>query len=517
VSTINVPLRDWAAYHAMRRPDAVALHCTDTGESRTWAEFDRRVGALAGALTASLGLRAGDRVGLLADSDVRTFELFLACMRAGTVFTPLNWRLERRELSAVLDDCRPALLVHDEGSADRACELAAAHGLPTVKWDGPGNRYENLISSSTPVAGGLLDPDAITQITYTSGTSGLPKGVTSANRTLVFHALNMAATSRLAEPDGHHLNVLPLFWGGGLNVFSAPMLYWGGRVTTTRRFDEQETLRLLDDPDLAVTHICAAPEMYQRIAALPEFGRATFPTSRCVFTGGWRPDTPQLHAQWQARGVFIQIGYGSSETGPNFTVQQLTDPALVAARSSGTVVPFSRLRLVDPDGHDVPPGEIGEIWAAGPAITPGYWGREPAESFTGEWFRTGDLGRLGSAGDLHIVDRLREIIRSGGTNVYPAEIEQVLIEHPAVREVAVIAVPDDRFGQVGLAVVVPEDGAAPTLDELAEFCAGRLARYKRPRHLVLSDALPRNAADKVERHVLRARYGQVPVDTGTTS
>lgn len=517
MTAIRVPLRDWAAYHAIRRPEAVALHCVDTGESRTWAELDRRVGALTGALTASLGLRVGDRVALLAENAVRTFELFLACLRAGTVFTPLNWRLERRELSAVLDDCRPALLVHDEGSADRASGLAAAHGLPPLQWDGAGNRYEELISSAPPVAGGLLDPDAIAQITYTSGTSGLPKGVTSANRTLVFHALNMAATSRLAEPDGHHLNVLPLFWGGGLNVFSAPMLYWGGRVTTTRRFEEAETLRLLDDPELAVTHICAAPEMYQRIAALPEFGRATFPAARCVFTGGWRPDTPQLHAQWRARGVFIQIGYGSSETGPNLTVQQLTDPALVESRSSGTVVPFSQLRLVDPDGHDVAPGDTGEIWTAGPTITPGYWGRDRAESFTGEWFRTGDLARLGPAGDLYVVDRLREIIRSGGTNVYPAEIEQVLIEHPAVREVAVIAVPDDRFGQVGLAVVVPEDGAAPTLDELVEFCAGRLARYKRPRHVVLVDQLPRNASEKVERHVLRARYGRIPAGTGTAS
>lgn len=511
---IAVPLRDWVAYHATRRPDEVALHCVESAETRTWADLDARVGRLAGALTTALGLRRGDRVGLLADNDVRTFELFLACMRAETIFTPLNWRLSAPELAAVLDDCQPLVLVHDEGSADRATELAAARGLPTVCWDGPGNEYERLVAVAEPVAGGWLDPDAIVQITYTSGTSGRPKGVTSANRTLVFHALNMAATSRLAEPLGHHLNVLPLFWGGGLNVFSAPMLYWGGRVTTTRHFDEADTLRLLDDPAVGVTHICAAPEMYQRIAALPDFAHATFPTVRCVFTGGWRPDTPQLHALWRQRGVFLQIGYGSSETGPNFTVQQVTDAALVDERSSGTLVPFSRLRLVDPDGHDVAPGETGEIWAAGPTITPGYWARDRVDSFVGEWFRTGDLGRLGPGGDLRIVDRLREIIRSGGTNVYPAEIEQVLIEHPSVREVAVIAVDDEQFGQVGLAVVVPADGYAPTLDELTEFCASRLARYKRPRHLVLVDELPRNASDKVERHVLRARYAQAGSSEG---
>jgi fatty-acyl-CoA synthase len=506
-SAIDVPLRDWAAFNAGRRPSAIALHCTDTGESRTWAELDARVGALAGGLRA-LNLTPGDRVGVLADNDVRTFELFLACLRAQLVFTPLNWRLAAPELSAVLDDCRPAALFHDVANAERSADLAGQRRMPTVCWDAPDDAYEELLRSSARVDGEFLDPDALAQITYTSGTSGVPKGVTSANRTLVFHALNMAATSRLAESGGHHLNVLPLFWGGGLNVFSTPMLYWGGRVTTSRQFDEAQTLQWLDDPDLGITHICAAPEMYQRIAALPGFDTATFPTLRCVFTGGWRPDTPALHAAWRERGMYLQIGYGSSETGPNLTVQQSVDPALVDDRSSGTVVPFSRLRLVDADAQDVAPGETGEIWAAGPAITPGYWGRSRAEAFHGEWFRTGDLGRFGPAGDLRIVDRLREIIRSGGTNVYPAEIEQVLIEHPAVREVAVIAVPDERFGQVGLAVVVPADGYTPTLDELTEFCAERLARYKRPRHLVLVDELPRTASDKVARQVLRTRYGQ---------
>jgi fatty-acyl-CoA synthase len=508
-SLIDVPLRDWAAYHAVRRPAAIALHCTDSGESRTWAELDNRVGALAGALLA-LDLVTGDRVGVLADNDVRTFELLLACMRAGVVFTPLNWRLTHAELSAVLDDCRPSILFHDAANAERSRELAGERRIRTVCWNGPDDAYEPLLGASDRIAGSHLDPDTLTQITYTSGTSGAAKGVTSANRTLVFHALNMAATSRVAEPDAHHLNVLPLFWGGGLNVFSAPTLYWGGRVTTSRQFDESATLTWLDDPAMGITHVCAAPEMYQRIAALPEFGAATFSTLRCVFTGGWRADTPALHARWRDRGVFLQIGYGSSETGPNLTVQQRVDAALVDERSSGTVVPFSKLRLVDADGRDVARGEIGEIWAAGPAITPGYWGRDRDDAFSGEWFRTGDLGRLGQYGDLRIVDRLREVIRSGGTNVYPAEIEQVLIDHPAVREIAVIAVPDERFGQVGLAVVVPADGCAPTLDELTAFCGERLARYKRPRHLVLVDELPRNASDKVERQVLRTRYGQPP-------
>lgn len=509
VFSVGVPVRDWVAYHGTRRPGSVAVHCIDTGESRTWSELDQRVGAVTGGLRDVLGVRAGDRVCLLAENDVRTFELHFACVRLGAIFVPLNWRLELTELLGIIDDCQPALLVHDEEHEKTARRMAAQRKVPLLSWDGPGTQssgYEQLVRGAAFVSGGLLDPEAITQITYTSGTSGRPKGVMGANRTVLFHALNMAATSRFAEPNGHHLNVLPLFWAGGLNTFTSPMFYWGGRVTTTRRFSESVTLSLLSDPEAAVTHICAAPEMYFRVAALPEFAGAAFTTLRRALVGGWRPDTARLHALWRARGVFIQLAYGSTETGPNMTVLQDDDQDLIEARSCGTPVPYTLTRLVGPDGRDVPDGEVGEIWAAGPAITPGYWGRDKAEVFEGDWFRTGDLGRFGPRGDLYMVDRLREIIRSGGTNVYPAEIEQVLIGHPAVREVAVVAVPDARFGEVPLAVVVPEDGAQPTLEELDEFTRGRLARYKRPRHLVLTDELPRNASDKIERHVLRDRY-----------
>src|SRR5258708_2952572 len=298
VVPVAVPVRDWVAYHAMARPDAVAVHCFDSGESRTWMEFDQRVGALAAGLRDRMGVARGDRIALLAENDVRTFELQFACIRMGAIFVPLNWRLELPELAETIAHCQPALLIHDDTHAQSAAQLAA----------------------------GRADPEAITQITYPSGTSGRPKGVTGANRTALFHALNMAATSRFAELGGHHLNMLPLFWAGGLNTFTLPMFYWGGRVTTTRRFDESVSLRLLDDPSVAVTHVCAAPEMYLRMAALPEFATAEFATLRRALVGGWRPDTARLHAQWRERGVFIQLAYGSSATGPNVTGLQRAEP-----------------------------------------------------------------------------------------------------------------------------------------------------------------------------------------------
>lgn len=508
---ILVPLKDWATMHAQNRPDHPAVSCVDTGEHRTWAEFDRRVGHLAGGLRDTYGIRPGDRVCVIAENDVRTFELQFACVRAGAIFAPLNWRLGIEELHGILDDCGPALVVHDDEHAAAARQLAARRGVPLLDWGSPSpdSTYEKLVASAEFLAGGLLDPEAVTQITYTSGTTGLPKGVTASNRTVLFHALNTAVACRIAEPDGHHLNMIPLFWAGGLNTYTSPMFYWGGHVTTTRRFDEQVTLRLLTDPELAITHTCATPEIYFRMAELPGFRTATFPTLKRVMSGGWRPDTNKLHAIWRERGVFIQLAYGSSEMGPHVTILQEDSVERVEGRSCGTPVAFVSLRLVDPEGNDVRAGEVGEIWAKGPAITPGYWNRDESEAFHDGWFRTGDLGRFGPRGDLYIVDRLKEIIRSGGTNVYPAEIELVLIEHPAVAEVVVIAVPDRQFGEVALAVVVPEPGLTVTLEELDAFSARKLARYKRARHLAVVDALPRNASDKVERGTLRRRYAEI--------
>ncbi len=506
---IQVPVRDWPTFHAASRPGKPAVSCVDTGEHRTWGEFDQRVGMLARALQDKAGVRHGDRVCLLAENDVRTFEVQFACIRIGAIFAPLNLRLGVAELRDIVDDCRPMLLVHDDEHAATAKELAGGGTLELLGWGAPtpGSAYEQLIEGSTYLAGGLLDPDAITQITYTSGTTGLPKGVTAANRTLLFHALNTATACRMAEPDGHHLNMIPLFWAGGLNTFTSPMLYWGGHVTTTRRFDPADTLRLLTDPQVAITHTCATPEVYFRMAQLPEFATSTFPTLKRAMSGGWRADTNRLHAIWRERGVFIQLAYGSSEMGPHITIQQEDDVALVESRSCGTPVAFVSIRLVNPAGQDVPRGESGEIWVKGPAITPGYWNRGE-ESFEDGWFRSGDIGLFGQDGQFRIVDRLKEIIRSGGTNVYPAEIERVLIEHPGIADVAVVAVPDDALGEVPLAVVVPEDGMTITLADLDEFSASRLARYKRARHLVIVDQLPRTASDKVERGVLRKRYAE---------
>jgi len=506
-------VRDWVAYHGIRQPHAPALTCVERGNTLTWGELDRRVGRLAYLLRHRFGLAPRDRVAMIAENDTRIFELQFACMRAGLIFVPVSWRLSLGEIVALAKDAEPRILFHDDMWRERAEELADAVGIETrIRWsdDVAESPYDAMLGEpGETMPGAIHDEEEITHILYTSGTTGLPKGALCSWGTLKHHAINSAQTSRTGERGNHHLNIVPLFHAGGLNTFSNPVLYWGGHVTTTRRFDPEVTLRLLTDPGIGITHLCGVLQMYELVTALPAFEQATFPALRTGLFGGWGPKTVWVHQTWQDRGFFLQLSYGSTEQGPNVTVLD-GGRELALCNCSGFTNPGTDLRLVDSDGQDVPQGEVGEIWTRGPAITPGYWNRPREDYFSGDWFRTGDCGRLDEAGRLYVVDRLREVYRSGGENIYPAEVELALSDAPGVQEVAVIALPDDRWGEVGMAIVEPKPGSVVTLDALLAHADGKLARFKLPRHFATVEVMPRNATLKIDRPALKKAFGAAP-------
>lgn len=506
-------VKDWVSYHSVRQPDAPAVTCVERSLTVTWDELERRVGRLAHLLRHRFGLQPRDRVAMIAENDTRIFELQFACMRAGLILVPLSWRLAVGELVTLVNDAEPALMFYDETWREMGDAVADATAVKhRVLWSDTlfESEYDGLIASADDMMpGGVHREDEITHILYTSGTTGLPKGALSSQGTLKHHAINSAQTSRTSERDSHHLNIVPLFHAGGLNTFTNPILYWGGHVTTTRRFDPRISLQLLTDPTLGITHLCGVLQMYELITALPEFEKATFPTLRTGLFGGWGPKTVWVHQTWQDRGIFLQLSYGSTEQGPNVSVLE-GGRELALLNCSGLINCGTDLRLVDSDGNDVPQGEVGEIWTRGPAITPGYWNRPREDYFTGDWFRTGDCGRLDEAGRLYVVDRLREVYRSGGENVYPAEVELVLSDVPGVKEVAVIAVSDERWGEVGMAIVEPMPGATVTLEGLLAHAEGRLARFKLPKHVRTIEEMPRNATLKIDRPTLKKSFGAAP-------
>jgi fatty-acyl-CoA synthase len=506
-------VHDWVTYHSARKPDAPAVTSVERDVTVTWGELERRVGRLAFLLRSKFGLVPGDRVAMIAENDTRIFELQFACMRAGLIWVPMSWRLALGEMVTLAKDAEPRIIFHDDLWQKMGEAVADAVGIePRILWsdDLAKSDYDRLIDEADGfIPGGPRDEEAITHILYTSGTTGLPKGALCSQGTLKHHALNTALTARLAEPNTHHFNMVPLFHAGGLNTMSNPALYWGGHVTTVRRFDPEVALAHLVDPAIGITNLCGVLQMYELITALPAFADATFPALRAGLFGGWGPKTIWVHQTWQDRGFFLQLSYGSTEQGPNVSILE-GGRDLALLNCSGPLVPGVELRLVDADGNDVAQGEVGEIWTRGPAITPGYWNRPREDYFTGDWFRTGDCGRQDEAGRLYIVDRLREVYRSGGENIYPAEVELVLSDAPGVKEVAVIAVPDERWGEVGLAIVEPHEGAEVTLDVLLAHIDGKIARFKYPGHIAMIDEMPRNATLKIDRALLKKAYGAAP-------
>jgi fatty-acyl-CoA synthase len=482
----------------------------DSAFALTWAQLEGRVARLAHVLADFGHIQRGDRVALLAENDARCFEVQFACIRLGAVFVPLNIRLSPAELQATFSDADPRLLIHDTGFAALAAEVSGpAGGLTLLGWDdSPGSTpYAQVSDASAPtVPAGRYSPDALAQVLYTSGTTGKPKGVMTTNRALAANAINMAHTSRVADHDAHALNFVPLFHAGGLNIYCNPVLYWGGRVTTTRKFDAAQALRLLTDDTLGVTITNGVLQMFERIAALDEFAQARFPSLRIALFGGFGPSAPQTYRQWFGRGFALQLGYGSTELGPMATMHEDPDAEAIARGEFGRPVPLAELRSINDHGTPLPSGETGEIQVRGPAVTTGYWRRGEEGRSDDGWFSIGDVGFVDRSGFVHITGRLVERYRSGGENIYPAEVEAAFLDMPGIVELAVVGVPDRTWGEVGLLVVVPEPGVAITLDAVRKHAEGKLARFKIPHHLRVVDRLPRSATEKVARGELRAAF-----------
>ncbi|GAA1268886.1 long-chain fatty acid--CoA ligase [Pseudonocardia aurantiaca] len=503
--------KDWVRTNAGRYGDDLALENAETGERHTWRQLDQRAGALAGHLRDRYGVGVGDRVLLLAEGDTRTFEVQFACMRLGAILVPLNWRLAVPELVELAADVEPAVAILDGVWHDTGLKIAEATGVRhLLGWRCPGDSqdvedYEAAIATATPAEPRTdLSVELPTHILHTSGTTGRPKGAITTVKTLSWHALNLAGRVN-GGPGTKLLNPMPLFHAGGLTTIATPVLMTGGAVTTMRRFEPDRVLAVLGDPTQGVTHFTAPPIMWASLSALPGFADADFSTLRLAEVAGGVPPLPLLE-RWRSRGVVLQQAYGGTELGPAVTGMP-RDAVADRPSSCGRAVPFTHVRLVTADGTDAATGEVGEVWLKGPSVTPGYWRKngpvEPARTEDG-WFRTGDAARRDADGFYYLVDRVKDMYKSGGENVAPAEVERVLITHPDVLDVAVVGIPDPTWGEVGRAFVVVRPGTTVTLDGLREFCRERIAGYKAPRSLVVVEDLPRNSTGKVSKAALRS-------------
>jgi fatty-acyl-CoA synthase len=508
--TSGIPVEDWIAHHARFSPGAEAVHDLASGRRFTYAQFDERITRAALWLARDFGVRRGDRVAVLCMNDTDVFELQFACRRLGAIFLPLNWRLAVPELEFIAKDAGPVVLIHGVEFADAALQVARLAGVSHTAdlANGKPSAYEAGIASAlTTGKGGRLDPPAldladIWTIMYTSGTTGRPKGAEITYQMCVFNAVQCAMTIGLTA-NTRNLVLLPTFHTGGLNVYANPTFHTGGCNVVMRSFDPGLFLRLLSDRALGLTHLLGVPTNFLMLAQEPGFAAADFSHIACIGVGGAAAPLALIE-EYGRKGIKLQQGWGMTETGP-LGLLLSGEMALAKVGSSGLPPLYVRLKICDPDGNEVKQGETGELMIRGPTVTPGYWNRPEANatSFTADgWFHTGDAARQDEDGYYYIVDRWKDMFISGGENVYPVEVENVIYQLDGVLENAVVGVPHEKWGEVGRAFVVLKAGA--NLDEAAviEHCGGQLARYKVPKEVRFIDGLPHNATGKVLKHQL---------------
>jgi long-chain acyl-CoA synthetase len=492
---------------AAKRPDAVALR--HGGREVAYGELDERSNRLAQALLDS-GVQAGSHVAYLDRTAPEVVELLFATAKVGAVTVPLNWRLAPRELALVLEDARPPVLIAGESYADVAGELVA--GLsPAPERVVVGDAYERWLAAHDAIdpGGRGASSDVVLQM-YTSGTTGAPKGVLTTHR-------NLAAAAETSpywafDAESVSMTPLPMFHIGGIGW--AFLGLWNGATTVlVSQFVAEDVLDVLEQQ--RVTNAVLVPTMIQMLTAVPGAAERDYSALRSIAYGASPITTPVLKAALRTFRCPLFGVYGLTETTGGVVQLDPGDhepdgPREHLLRSAGRPRPWMQLRIADPvDGSELPPGAIGEVWLRGPNVMAGYANRpdETAAALTEDgWLRTGDGGYLDDEGFLFLTDRIKDMIVSGGENVYPVEVEEALSHHPAVGEVAVIGVPDDRWGEAIKALVVLRPGSATSAAELIAFARERLAGYKLPRTIDFVDDLPRTASGKVLKHELRDLY-----------
>lgn len=495
-------------------PRRVAMHCH--GKDLTYAELNQRVSRLANSML-ELGLRKSDRIAILAQNCTPYLEVCLASAKIGVVTIPLNARLKESELKYIIDDGRTKILFVSpdflEPTASVRDESSTIEHCICIGQDSPGTKdYETMLAEASPEepVSQVTESDVICQI-YTSGTTGRPKGAMLTHRNVLSNAMCCCLEQEI-QPLDNILMALPLFHVAGYTLSMGALLA-GGKLTIHQSFNPQEVLRSMAED--RITHAPLVPVMINFLLSVPDVGGYDFTSLKYIVYGA-SPITSGLMSK--AIGAFkcgfIQ-GYGLTEAAAFVSLLRADDHVVEGTpeqikrlTSIGKEILGTEVKVADEYGREVQPGELGEILARGDNIMQGYWKlpHETEQTLRDGWLHTGDMATVDEDGYIYILERKKDMIISGGENIYPREIESVLVEHPAITDAAVIGVPDDVWGEAVKAVVVIKEGEKATEVEIIQFCASRLAGYKKPKTVEFTAELPRNPMGKVLKRVLRRPY-----------
>ncbi|PWJ26562.1 fatty-acyl-CoA synthase [Branchiibius hedensis] len=509
---VDAGFGDWVTKHALRNPERPALISAESGEVTSYAQLEVRTDQLADALRGR-GIGRGDRVAMLTLNSVAMMEIYVAVAKLGAISVPVNFRLSAPEVRYVLADSG-ATVLFESTSLSKLAEAACSEGtavreriaVPTSADRAADSEYEAFLRSGNPDRVTLpIDLDEVCVLMYTSGTTGAPKGAMLTHGNFQWNVFNGLGLGEGNNGRDVTLSSAPLFHIGALGVHTAPYLYLGACTVIQEAFTPDSWLELAERH--RITNAFLVPAMWAAVLNAPSFAERDLSSLRTAVSGG-APCPIVVIEGMRARGVQFTEGFGMTETSPNASCLQ-PDQVLEHAGSIGKPLMHVEFRLVDEAGEDVPVGAVGELVIRGPNVMVGYWKKPEAtaEAMRGGWFHSGDLGRRDEAGFYTLVDRKKDMIITGGENVYPIEVEQVMYRHPAVNEVAVIGVPDTAWGESIVAVVaLTPDGQVSGPDLLA-WTRERVAHFKSPKRVEFVDALPRTATGKVLKRDLREEYG----------
>jgi fatty-acyl-CoA synthase len=494
-------MRDWVAKWAVYSPHKIAIKEYESQKTITYTQLNDRANQLAHYFKDQFQIEQGDRVAVLAANCIEYVILFAAAQKNGMILVPLNYRLAPAEIEYLLQTADPKLLIVAaayQATVDAIPSSASLQQLSLELLEVRTNPFPKQAFKSPAIQ----EEDPIFLL-FTSGTTGFPKGAIYTHRMLFWNSIN-TAMSLLVNTESRTINCMPPFHTGGWNVLLTPFLHHGGYTCLLEKFDTAAVLSLLESE--APTLFMAVPTMLKMIATEPAFTQADLSSLHYLIVGG-EPMPIPLIEQWHQKGVFVRQGFGMTEVGPNLTSLH-QDDAIRKKGSIGRPNFYVAVKIVDPQGNPVPANTTGELLFKSPVVTPGYWrnSKATAEAIQDGWFHSGDLAQQDEEGYLYIVDRIKNMFISGGENVYPAEVERVIATHPGVNSVAIIAIPDEKWGEVGHAIVVSNSGHELSKTDLLDYCQNQLAKFKIPKHITFAAQLPISSTGKIDRQQLLQTY-----------
>lgn len=487
---------DWFMKRSLQNGDRIAVRDGESGQQWTYAEMDVRASRIALFLQQK-GVSFGDRVGLFAPNDVAYLDVLFACRKIGAIFVPFNWRLSAVELKGILMDCTPAcLLVHPALE-----ETLSSLSLQGATWMGLQDEAYLLALAEGELLADLVEckMSHAWMMIYTGGTTGKPKGVILSYESVLWNAVNTVISWNLTA-DEITPTYLPMFHTGGLNALSLPVLLSGGTVVIAKSFDADSVVKLLNQERCTIALM--VPTMYHMLINSEAFEQSSFPTMHTFISGG-APCPEAVYEAFARKGIAFKEGYGATESGPNNFVIDPKD-SLRKSGSVGRPMMFTAVKLMRGDVEITEPHEVGEVVLYGKHLFQQYWKQLEATQavLKNGWFYTGDLGKRDEEGYYYIVGRQKDMIITGGENVFPQEVEKLIEGHPYVREAAVIGVPDPKWGEVVAAVVVLQPLGELTAEELKAYCSGRIGKYKIPKLYRFVVDLPKTPVGKCDKKSL---------------